>query len=360
MVMKIVFKIPFILALFFIGQISYASLYYIVMRGDTLSEIALSHYPEMRIYGSGGSLEKLLKFNPEIKDPDLIFVGQKVKFSNKRQFSETQNNKQKHQEHQVFSRETDAEVTSEQSRIKEEEQNLATKNEEKKGYILDRDESGIFDLSLGMGAYYYSHSQSRVLGDANIGALFLNKLSLSTSYRKGNFKFEAGATSYEFKYVFSGNESKRRMYETDLKLFYRSLFIGGRLEQKPLFKNSNGQIEMVAETFVIPTFGLEFDFLISDTIPTFLMLRPSVSYFMDSSSSETSVKLSDQSGYGADLDIILRRKLNTSARFPTYYFWSNNFSYRKFERDVSWGNSIGSVETKYIDYNSTIGLMVEF
>ena len=63
-----------------------------------------------------------------------------------------------------------------------------------------------------------------------------------------------------------------------------------------------------AETSVIPTLGFEFDFSISNTFPTFLMLRPSVSYFMDSSSSETSVKLSDQSGYGADLDITLKKE----------------------------------------------------
>ena len=145
MIVKIIFKIPLILTIFLIGQISYASLYYIVMRGDTLSGIASSHYPEMRIYGTEGSLEKLLKFNPEIKNPDLIFVGQKINLS---------------------------EVISEQSRIKEEEANLAPKNEEREDYILDKDESGVFDLSLGVGAYYYSHSQSGVLGSANVGALF--------------------------------------------------------------------------------------------------------------------------------------------------------------------------------------------
>ena len=46
--------------------------YYIVQEGDTLGEIAANY---------GTSIEALLQLNPSINDPDLIYVGQKIRIS---------------------------------------------------------------------------------------------------------------------------------------------------------------------------------------------------------------------------------------------------------------------------------------
>lgn len=54
--------------------------YHIVQKGETLSQIAQDTFPE-RVYTKVGSLEKLLIFNPEIKNPHIIFVGQKISFA---------------------------------------------------------------------------------------------------------------------------------------------------------------------------------------------------------------------------------------------------------------------------------------
>jgi hypothetical protein len=50
---------------------------YIVKKGDTLSQIAHKHIPGA-IYGNNGSLAKVLSFNPEIKNPDKIYVGRVI------------------------------------------------------------------------------------------------------------------------------------------------------------------------------------------------------------------------------------------------------------------------------------------
>lgn len=50
---------------------------YIVQSGDTLSGIARRHIPG-RVYGKQGSLDKLLSVNPQIKNPNLIYVGQNL------------------------------------------------------------------------------------------------------------------------------------------------------------------------------------------------------------------------------------------------------------------------------------------
>lgn len=46
--------------------------YYIVQEGDTLGEIAANY---------GTSIEALLQLNPSINNPDLIYVGQKIRIS---------------------------------------------------------------------------------------------------------------------------------------------------------------------------------------------------------------------------------------------------------------------------------------
>lgn len=55
---------------------------YRVRAGDSLSHIAVHHVegPEA-LYGPGGKLERLLKQNPQIKNPDLIFPGDKITLS---------------------------------------------------------------------------------------------------------------------------------------------------------------------------------------------------------------------------------------------------------------------------------------
>lgn len=64
---------------FFIAAGVFASSY-IVKHNDTLSEIA-SRTARGKIYGRGGSLQKLLVLNPQIKDADRIYAGQTIRLS---------------------------------------------------------------------------------------------------------------------------------------------------------------------------------------------------------------------------------------------------------------------------------------
>ncbi|MCT4641119.1 MAG: LysM peptidoglycan-binding domain-containing protein [Bacteriovoracaceae bacterium] len=54
---------------------------YIVKKNDTLSSIAAITFAQQKIYGHTGSLNKLLLLNPSIKNPNLIFPGQKIKLT---------------------------------------------------------------------------------------------------------------------------------------------------------------------------------------------------------------------------------------------------------------------------------------
>lgn len=56
------------------------ALTYVVKKGDTLSTIA-GQTTQGRIYGKKGALKKLLTLNPQVKDQDLIFPGDKITLS---------------------------------------------------------------------------------------------------------------------------------------------------------------------------------------------------------------------------------------------------------------------------------------
>ena len=225
---------------------------------------------------------------------------------------------------------------------------------------LSADDTGVFDFNLGLGANYYSHNQKGALGGANVGALFLNNLSISTSYERKNFKMETQAQSYKFKYDAGGTQTERRLYSYGFNIFYKNFFLGLNIEQQPLFKNNGSNIEMTTETAVLPSLGLKWDIPLSTTIETHLHIQTSLNYFMDSQASDPNIKVSDHSGFGANIKTRLSRKLNKSKRYPMYYYWSNDFSHRDYERAVQWGGSNGTVDSQHFHFNSSVGIKIEF
>ena len=131
-------------------------------------------------------------------------------------------------------------------------------------------------------------------------------------------------------------------------------------EQQPLFKNNGSDVEIVSESSILPSLGYNWKVELRTTIETRLLVQASVSYLLDSSASDPDVKISEHKGFGADVKTRLTRRLNTSKRFPIYYYWSNDVGYRDYERSVEWGTSNGPVESEHIHLNSTIGFKIAF
>lgn len=311
---------------------------YIVKNGDTFSEIVGRYTsPPPPLYGKNGRIARILSFNPSIKNPNHIKIGETIILGK-------------------VSKNGGYEAHFELP-IKTKKQ---AKKRLKKVQVLDKDGTGIFDFGLGAGARYYSHTQSGALGSANIGTLFLNNLSLFTSYTRREFGVKMNIDSYKYKYSANSSESEKQLYSYSLQVSYNRFLLGLGVEQQPLFKNSNGTIEMVAESAVLPFLGYKWHIELSEKIKTYLDIQASASYLVDSSASDSSVKISSHSGYGADVKTKLVRKLGSSKRYPLYYFWSNDISYRNYERNVEWSTSSGKANTEQINLNSTIGLKIEF
>lgn len=311
---------------------------YIVKNGDTFSEIVERYTsPPLLLYGENGRIARILAFNPSIENPNDIKIGETIILGK-------------------VSENGDHEAHFEPP-VKTKKQ---AKKRLKKVQVLDKDDTGIFDFGLGAGARYYSHIQSGALGSANIGTLFLNNLSLFTSYTRRKFGIKMNIDSYKYKYSANSSESEKQLYSYTLQVSYNRFLLGLGVEQQPLFKNSNGTIEMVAESAVLPFLGYKWHIGLSEKIKTYLDIQASASYLVDSSASDSSVKLSSHSGYGADIKTKLVRKLGSSKRYPLYYFWSNDINYRNYKRNVEWSASSGKASTEQINLNSTVGLKIEF
>ncbi|MDC1174850.1 LysM domain-containing protein, partial [Bacteriovoracaceae bacterium] len=323
---------------------------YTVKNGDTFSEI-LEKYtaPPPSLYGKNGRIARILALNPNIKNPNFIMVGETVILE---KFSKNRGHENRFDRPSKISKRVLDETRIKESQLKGERGQVHP--------ILDKDDTGIFDLGIGLGGKYYSHSQSGALGSANVGVLFLNNFSLFTSYEKKNFKLEMEAYSYKFKYDVSGSSTERQLYGYSLKSYYKNLFFGVAFEQQPLFKNNGGDVELVAESGVLPSLGYKWNIILSTKIETRLLVQTSVSYLLDSSASDPDVKISEHKGFGADVKTRLTRRLNKSKCFPIYYYWSNDLGYRDYERFVEWGTSNGTVRSEHLHFNSTIGLKIEF
>ncbi len=71
----------FIFNSFAIAFLSVTAWAYVVQDGDTLSKIAFKHVSS-KVYGEDGSLKQLIALNPQIKNPDLIVVGENINLPN--------------------------------------------------------------------------------------------------------------------------------------------------------------------------------------------------------------------------------------------------------------------------------------
>lgn len=75
------FLLSFLLSLDVFSQ-TQESLFYIVSKNDTLSSIAIkSGPPYTALYGPGGRLDRLIQMNPQIKNPDHIQPGERIKIA---------------------------------------------------------------------------------------------------------------------------------------------------------------------------------------------------------------------------------------------------------------------------------------
>jgi hypothetical protein len=149
---------------------------YVIQKGDVLSKIVKKHFPNEDIYGKRGKLSELMFINPKIKNPNLIFPNTLLILRTGSQESI----------HKADLKDTES--------SKEKETVLTKENS------THHQEVEHWDISATYGGKFVSLSQDGVLGDADLGVIFLQNLKLKSVYHQNLWSFGMEFELHKFKY----------------------------------------------------------------------------------------------------------------------------------------------------------------
>ncbi len=340
---------------------------YTVKFGDTLSHVVKRRYPTDKLYGRRGKLVEVLEHNPHITNPNRIFPNQKIHFVPAIVVEPTQSvavvtpvivpeemspiveaTPERPQENFV---EAKTEVTPEVIEPPKKEE--SRKVSEQKG--LEE-----WNISALYGAKYLSVSQTGALGKAEVGVLFLNDLKLNSEFLFEDWSFGFQIDSYKFKYKTLNSGDSQQMYAVNLYGSYKWLLGGLNIEQNPLFRNNNGNIEMTKMTLMYLSLGAKKDFELPTRKPTTLKLKGWVNYPLSASSDNADIKLDSVKGFGVTGQVELNRQIIAKNDYSLHATWITQLGVQKITQDVEWDVSKGEAKSSIVDASTAIGLLFKF
>lgn len=312
--------------------------FYVVKSGDVLSRIVQNKYPSEKIYGAKGKLAEVKKLNPRILNLNIIYPNQKIYF-------------------------TPATVAQSKQTIPEEESLVAQAPEvkvEKKRDVSEANQLEEWNISALYGAKYLSLSQSGALGKAEVGVLFLNNLKLNSEFKFEDWSFGFQFDSYKFKYKTLTAGDSQQMYAVNLYGSY-GLFLGGlNIEQNPLFRNNNGNIEMTKMTLMSLSLGAKKDIELPTRKPTVLKLKGWLSYPLSASSDNADIKLNSITGYGIHGEVELNRQIFVKDDYSLHATWIGQVGTQRINQEVKWDTSEGESNSNIVNASTSLGILFKF
>lgn len=315
----------------FIANYGIAQDTYIVKRGDTLSHIIKTRFPNDTLYGHKGKLAEVLEQNPHIKTPDLIYRNQRIAFTRS-----------------VIKPAIPVATDNFPSLLPE---------IRKLTHPIQKDEWNIAAL---YGAKYVSVSQSGALGKADVGVLFLNDLKLHSEFVFDNWAFGFQIDSYTFKYQTLTSNDSKKMYSLDLLSSYKGFVAGLAIEQIPLFRNNAGLIDMNKQTLMFLVLGAQKDIELSTAKPTALKFKTWFKLPVSSSTDNAQVEVKSVTGIGVRGQVELNRQIFAKLNYSLHATWMAQLGYQKVSERVEWDTSAGKVESNLIDSSTALGLLIKF
>jgi hypothetical protein len=312
--------------------------FYVVKSGDVLSRIVQNKYPSERIYGAKGKLAEVKKLNPRILNLNIIYPNQKIYF-------------------------TPATVAQSEQTIPEEESLVAQAPEvtvEKKRDVSELNQVEEWNISALYGAKYLSLSQSGALGKAEVGVLFLNNLKLNSEFKFDDWSFGFQFDSYKFKYKTLTAGDSQQMYAVNLYGSYGWLLGGLNIEQNPLFRNNNGNIEMTKMTLMSLSVGAKKDIELPTRKPTMLKLKGWLSYPLSASSDNADIKLNSITGYGIHGEVELNRQIFVKDDYSLHATWIGQVGTQRINQEVKWDRSEGESKSNIVNASTSLGILFKF
>ncbi len=298
---------------------------YIVKKGDTLSEI-VSRFTSAppALYGSSGRIAKILKLNPKITDPNLIYVGQVILLRPKKI----------------------ALKKSKPYRL-----NIS---------VAEKKLPSSWVLGANYGALFYRDEQSGIIGDATVSATALNSLGVYSRFNIGKYHFKFAFSNYKLEYRSSTTLSSLNLTALKLLAGVKNYRAGIMMSSTPLFKNSAGIIEEAKESSIDLLLGYSVWWQLPTKKESNLEISGELAIPISSSSDNSTLEIDSLSGWQLCLQALLNRKIKQFADYSIYLTMPIAISYRSYKSQIIWSTSQGEVTSKYLTLSGGLGVEIKF
>lgn len=298
--------------------------FHTVIEGDILSQIVKEKFPHQKLYGQRGKIAEVLVHNPHILNPNLIYPKQKIYLEPKPK-------------------------TQEDLSIPEDKvQNVAVPRAER------------WSIAALYGVKFLSVSQSGALGEAKVGELFFHDLSLSTEFLHDDSAFGLQLHSYKFKNKKLDSSDSKQMYSVDIYGSYKWILGGVNLEDYPLFKSHNGDVDMVKMTLLSLSLGARKDLKLEATKPTFLKLKGWLSYPLSLSSDSSDAKIESVQGFGFTGQADFNREFYRTQNYSLHGTWMTQVGFQNLSQKMEWDATRGKVKSNAINALTAVGILLKF
>lgn len=315
-----------------------ASEEYIVKKGDVISKVIQDYYPHDRLYGPYGKIAEILKKNPHIKNADLVYPDQKIKFDviNEGPL-----------ERVIIIDEADDEIP------------VADIDPSENIQVAD-EKYGIWKVAFYYGAKDLSVTQNGVLGKGEVGVLYFNYLRLHTEYEVNKWAWGFQYDTFNLRYRALGKTKTNRMNGLFLYGSYNWLLAGLHFDQTPLFRNSGTEVDFYKMTPAYLSLGARKDFDLKWNRPATLAFKGWFGYPLKVLSESSDVSLSSSKGYSLNAQMELNYQIWERPHYSMYATWYTGVAHKSLDQKVEAGTSKGSVETKILDVSTNLGLLFKF
>lgn len=315
---------------------------YLIERGDTLSGIVQDNTSSENgpLYGEEGRIHKILSINPQVENPNIIYVGKSL-YLRKSIESVVPN--------EMAEENVNVKPGSKDEEVKDERNLVSNKKSE------DR-----WSLNIDYGLKHFNYEQAGDFGPAEFGVNVFHVLNIGSRYRYKSYSVSLNFNNRNVKYEARGQKSSKTMNSFELMGGYKSFRLGISSAEKPVFRSNHGRIELTQLTSLNLLLGYEKEWLLNSSRPTFLSLGSYVAYILDGKTDNMGVTIKDSSGYSLKGSAKLTREILRKENYKLNIYWPIIVSLEDYDNEIFWRDSSGQANSKRWDIGSQLGLELVF
>ena len=349
---------------FFISKIS--AEIYIVKYKDSFSMIIKKKFINANIYGAHGMLKKILALNSKIKNPNLLYVNQKINLPDELPITtaaaslplplsalvkvDVPTPVSAPEMVPVTASAIAPEITSE----------IVPAAPQKRLISNDQLVTDSLTLKVLYGVKYLSLDQTKTLTGLSLSTLATDNLKLESEFEYDNLKFMGSYESHSFSYASSTLTHQAKFSTFELAGGWYNYLLGVSFKETPLIKITTTELDLAKETQLGLMIGHNKTWVLNTTKPTSINLRSTITIPFKNSSDKSDVTVSSLSGFDLKSNLELSRTIIKREDYALKFIWQNELSYGQTSRSVVWGTNSGKVDLTKIEAKSLRGLGFSF